>query len=124
MELPSVVRSPAARDRAPSPCCSADSSDSGGTCSHASTPASNALVLSLVVQVNALQDSNKQLYQELQETKAELETLKQSWHNHLPPEYEPGMLSGMSEEHPLCCFIVNFFLIMVFICEYVSLPLR
>jgi cell division protein FtsB len=56
---------------------------------------SNALVLSLAVQVNALQDSNKQLYQELQETKAELKTLKQSWPQ-LPPEYEPGMLSGMS----------------------------
>jgi FtsZ-binding cell division protein ZapB len=51
-------------------------------------------VLSLVVQVNALQESNKQLYQELQATKAELETLKQSWQK-LPPEYEPGMLSGM-----------------------------
>jgi cell division protein FtsB len=50
-------------------------------------------VLSLVAQVNALQESNKQLYKELQETKAELETLKQSWQK-LPPEYEPGMLSG------------------------------
>jgi cell division protein FtsB len=51
-------------------------------------------VLNLVVQVNALQESNKQLHQELRETKAELETLKQSWQK-LPPEYEPGMLSGM-----------------------------
>lgn len=81
--------------RSPSPFCSGDSSDTGDTCSHASTPVSNALVLSLAVQVNALQDSNKQLYQELQETKAELEALKQSWHQ-LPPEYEPGMLSGMT----------------------------
>jgi hypothetical protein len=89
-----VIRSPAAVERAPSLCYSADSSDSGDTCSRASTPTSNALVLSLVVQVNALQESNKQLYQELRATKAELETLKQSWQK-LPPEYEPGMLSGM-----------------------------
>lgn len=71
-----------------------DSSDSGDSCSRASTPTSNALVLSLMVQVNSLQDSNKQLYQELQETKAELESLKHSWRQ-LAPEYEPGMLSGM-----------------------------
>jgi predicted RNase H-like nuclease (RuvC/YqgF family) len=51
-------------------------------------------VLSLVVQVKALQESNKQLYQELRETKAELETLKQSCQK-LSPEYEPGMLSGV-----------------------------
>lgn len=89
-----VYRSPAAAERAPSPCYSADSSDSSDTCSHASTPTSNALVLSLVVQVNALQESNKQLYQELQAMKAELETLKKSWQK-LPPKYEPGMLSGM-----------------------------
>lgn len=81
-----VGRSPAAH--------CADSSDSGDSCSRASTPTSNALVLSLVVQVNALQDSNKQLCQQLQETKAELETLKHSLRQ-LPPEYEPGMLSGM-----------------------------
>lgn len=81
--------------RSPSPCRSGGSSDTGDTCSRASTPVSNALVLSLAVQVNALQDSNKQLYQELRETKAELETLKQSWRQ-LPPEYEPGMLAGMS----------------------------
>lgn len=80
--------------RSPSPFCSGDSSDTGDTCSRASTPVSNALVLSLAVQVNALQDSNKQLYQELRETKAELETLKQSLRQ-VPPEYEPGMLSGM-----------------------------
>jgi len=81
-----VARSPAANR--------VDSSDSGDSCSRASTPTSNALVLSLMVQVNALQDSNKQLYQELRETKAELETLKHSWRQ-LAPEYEPGMLSGM-----------------------------
>ena len=71
------------------------STDSGESCSRASTaePANSALVLSLVEQVNALQDSNKQLYQELRETKAELQTLKLSWH-HMPPECEPGMLSG------------------------------
>lgn len=86
---PGISRSPAAH--------SADSSDSGDSCSHASTPTSNALVLSLVVQVNALQDSNKQLYQELQETKAELETLKRSLRQ-LPPEYEPGMLSDLIRE--------------------------
>jgi len=71
-----------------------DSSDSGDSCSRASSPTSNALVLSLMAQVNALQDSNKQLYQELRETKVELETLKHSWRQ-LAPEYEPGMLSGM-----------------------------
>ncbi|GFG30021.1 hypothetical protein Cfor_00613 [Coptotermes formosanus] len=75
----------------------ADSSDSGDSCSRASTPTSNALVLSLVVQVNALQDSNKQLCQQLQETKAELETLKHSLRQ-LPPEYEPGMLSDLIRE--------------------------
>jgi predicted RNase H-like nuclease (RuvC/YqgF family) len=80
-----VGRSPAARR--------ADSSDSGDSSSGATTPTSNALVLSLMVQVKALQDSNKQLYQELRETKAELETLKHSWRQ-LAPEYEPGMLSG------------------------------
>lgn len=89
-----VVRSPAAVERAPSLCYSADSSDSGDTCSRASTSTSNALVLSLVVQVNALQESNKQLYQELRATKAELETLKQSWQKR-SHEYKPGMLSGM-----------------------------
>jgi predicted RNase H-like nuclease (RuvC/YqgF family) len=46
-----------------------------------------------MVQVKALQESNKQLYQELRETKTELETLKHSWRQ-LAPEYEPGMLSG------------------------------
>jgi hypothetical protein len=81
-----VGRSPAAHH--------VDSSDSGDSCSRASTPTSNGLVLSLMVQVNALQDSNKQLYQELRETKAELETLKHSWRQ-IAPEYEPGMLSGM-----------------------------
>lgn len=81
-------------ERASSLCYSADSSDSADTCSRASTPTSNALVLSLVVQVKALQESNKQLYQELRETKAELETLKQSCQK-LSPEYEPGMLSGV-----------------------------
>ncbi|KAJ9573859.1 hypothetical protein L9F63_008719, partial [Diploptera punctata] len=78
-------------------------SDPGiGSCSRASTPepvagSNNALVLSLVEQVNALQDSNKQLYQELRETKAELEALKQSWRQ-MPPEYEPGMLSDLVRE--------------------------
>lgn len=94
---PCIRRSPAAVERAPSLCYSADSSDSGDTCSRASTPTSNALVLSLVVQVNALQESNKQLYQELRATKAELESLKQSWQK-LPPEYEPGMLSDLIRE--------------------------
>jgi len=86
---PGISRSPAANR--------VDSSDSGDSCSRASTPTSNALVLSLMVQVNALQDSNKQLYQELQETKAELETLKHSWRQ-LAPEYEPGMLSDLIRE--------------------------
>jgi hypothetical protein len=81
-----VGRAPAARR--------VDSSDSGDSSSGASTPTSNAMVLSLMVQVKALQDSNKQLYQELRETKTELETLKHSWRQ-LAPEYEPGMLSGM-----------------------------
>jgi hypothetical protein len=80
-----VGRPPAARR--------ADSSNSGDSSSGASTPTSNALVLSLMVQVKALQESNKQLYQELRETKTELETLKHSWRQ-LAPEYEPGMLSG------------------------------
>ncbi|PSN42630.1 hypothetical protein C0J52_08683 [Blattella germanica] len=71
------------------------------TCSRVSSPEpvgmNNALVLSLVEQVNALQDSNKKLYQELRETKAELENLKQSWRS-MPPEYEPGMLSDLIRE--------------------------
>ncbi|XP_069697232.1 uncharacterized protein [Periplaneta americana] len=98
---PGIGRPPVTVDGARPPCCSGDTSDSGDSCSRASTPepltASNGLVMSLMEQVNALQDSNKQLYQELRETKAEVETLKQSWRQ-LPPDYEPGMVSDLIRE--------------------------
>lgn len=74
-----------------------DGSGSVGDMNDGNSPATVGLVLTLMEQVNALQDSNRRLFRELHNTRAELEALKlqtASWRQ-LPPEYEPGMLSGM-----------------------------
>ncbi|XP_066996302.1 uncharacterized protein [Anabrus simplex] len=85
----------------PIPNCNESTDESSNSSSsRGSSPTAVGLVLSLAEQVNSLQESNRILFRELHDTKVELESLKlqaASWRQ-LPPDYEPGMLSGLVRE--------------------------
>ncbi|XP_046627969.1 uncharacterized protein LOC124308861 isoform X2 [Neodiprion virginianus] len=75
---------------------SIDSGSSGTTVGR-----SNKLVLSLIEQVTALKESNSQLFKELHQTKAELETVKMELTRLKQSsfaDYQPGMLSDIVRE--------------------------